>query len=95
MADRTLTAVAGDTADPIRGLRAVAELRTLTDSLELAQVESALGQGMTWQQIADALGVPVLARHSALGDATTVALCWLALRGGRAPSLHGSRPPPR
>ncbi|NZA26805.1 3'-5' exonuclease [Luteimonas sp. SJ-92] len=31
--------------------------------------------------IADALGVPVLARHSALGDATTVALCWLALQG--------------
>lgn len=31
--------------------------------------------------IADALGVPVLGRHSALGDATTVALCWLALHG--------------
>lgn len=30
--------------------------------------------------IAAALGVPVLARHTALGDATTVALCWLALR---------------
>ena len=63
MADRTLTAVAGDTADPIRGLRAVAELRTLTDSLELAQVESALGPGMTWQQIADALGVSKQAVH--------------------------------
>ncbi|WP_162267083.1 exonuclease domain-containing protein [Luteimonas abyssi] len=32
--------------------------------------------------IADTLGVPVLGRHSALGDATTVALCWLAMRGG-------------
>ncbi|MDH5822007.1 exonuclease domain-containing protein [Luteimonas sp. RD2P54] len=31
--------------------------------------------------IADALGVPVLGRHTALGDATTVALCWLALQG--------------
>ena len=30
--------------------------------------------------IATALGVPVLARHTALGDATTVALCWLALQ---------------
>ena len=29
--------------------------------------------------IAASLGVPVLGRHSALGDATTVALCWLAL----------------
>lgn len=32
--------------------------------------------------ITGALGVPVLGRHSALGDATTVALCWLALRSG-------------
>ena len=31
--------------------------------------------------IAGALGVPLLGRHSALGDATTVALCWLALQG--------------
>lgn len=30
--------------------------------------------------IAGALGVPVIARHTALGDASTVALCWLALR---------------
>lgn len=30
--------------------------------------------------IAAELGVPVLGRHSALGDATTVALCWLALQ---------------
>jgi DNA polymerase III subunit epsilon len=33
--------------------------------------------------IAEALDVPVLARHSALGDATTVALCWLAMHGGK------------
>mgnify|MGYP006143705021 FL=1 len=30
--------------------------------------------------IAGALGVPVIARHTALGDASTVALCWLALQ---------------
>lgn len=30
--------------------------------------------------IAGALGIPVIARHTALGDASTVALCWLALQ---------------
>lgn len=30
--------------------------------------------------IAGALNVPVIARHTALGDAATVALCWLALQ---------------
>lgn len=34
--------------------------------------------------IATTLGVPTLGRHSALGDATTVALCWLAIRGAGA-----------
>ncbi|PZO10826.1 MAG: 3'-5' exonuclease [Lysobacteraceae bacterium] len=36
---------------------------------------------LDFRHIADTLGVPALARHSALGDATTVALCWLALQG--------------
>jgi len=36
---------------------------------------------LDFRHISDALGVPVLARHSALGDATTVALCWLAMQG--------------
>lgn len=31
--------------------------------------------------IAPALGIPVLARHTALGDATVVGLAWLALAG--------------
>ncbi len=33
-----------------------------------------------FQHIADTLGVPVVGRHTALGDASTVAACWLALR---------------
>jgi DNA polymerase-3 subunit epsilon len=36
-----------------------------------------------FEQIARHLGVPVLARHSALGDAVTVGLCWLALQSAR------------
>jgi len=39
--------------------------------------------------IARTLGVPVLGRHSALGDATTVALCWLALQPRPAPGGNG------
>lgn len=47
---------------------------------------------LSFGAIAGALGIPVLGRHSALGDATTVALCWLALRAGVVPALTGSRP---
>lgn len=54
---------AADTTDPRAGLRSVASLRTLADSLELRQVEAALRAGMTWQQIADALGVTRQAVH--------------------------------
>ena len=55
--------VASDTTDPRAGLRAVTALRTLTNTLELRQVEAALRAGMTWQQIADALGVTRQAAH--------------------------------
>jgi DNA-binding XRE family transcriptional regulator len=51
------------TTDPRAGLRAVASLRTLADALELRQVEAGLRSGMTWQQIADALGVTRQAVH--------------------------------
>lgn len=55
--------VAADTTDPRAGLRAVASLRVLADTLELRQVEAALRAGMTWQEIADALGVSRQAAH--------------------------------
>lgn len=58
-----IAAVAANTSDPQAGLRAVASLRTLTDTLELRQVEAGLRAGMTWQQIADALGVSRQAAH--------------------------------
>lgn len=58
-----LAATASDTSDPRAGLRAVASLRALTEQLELAQVEAALRQGMSWQGIADALGVTRQAAH--------------------------------
>jgi DNA-binding XRE family transcriptional regulator len=54
---------AADTTDPRAGLRAVAALRRLSDSLELRQVEAGLRVGMSWQQIADALGVTRQAAH--------------------------------
>lgn len=55
--------IAADTSDPRAGLRAVASLRVLTERLELAQVEAGLRRGMSWQQIADALGVSRQAVH--------------------------------
>jgi DNA-binding XRE family transcriptional regulator len=54
---------AADTTDPRTGLRAVASLRRLADTLELQQVEAALRSGMGWQAIADALGVSRQAVH--------------------------------
>lgn len=41
---------------------------------------------LDFRHIAASLGVPVLARHSALGDAVTVGLCWLALQSPRRPA---------
>lgn len=55
--------IASDTTDPRAGLRAVSSLRTLTDALELRQVEAGLRSGMNWQAVADALGVSRQAVH--------------------------------
>lgn len=35
---------------------------------------------LDFAHIADTLGVPMIERHTALGDAVTVGLCWLALQ---------------
>jgi len=59
----TIANIASDTTDPRTGLRAVASLRLLADTLELRQVEAGLRAGMTWQDVADALGVTRQAVH--------------------------------
>ena len=64
--------------DPDTGLRAVAALRTLTDRLELLQVENARRIGWSWQDIASRLGVT---KPGAAGD-----------RGAGAPPGPGARP---
>lgn len=52
-----------DVGDPAAGLRAVAALRQVTETLELAQVEAALGAGMGWVDVASCLGVTRQAVH--------------------------------
>ena len=43
--------------DPDVGLRAVAALRSLTEQMEILQVDNARTQGWSWREIADRLGV--------------------------------------
>jgi predicted transcriptional regulator len=49
--------------DPSEGLRAVAALRRLLERVERIQVESARDRGLTWQEIAEELGVSKQAVH--------------------------------
>jgi DNA-directed RNA polymerase specialized sigma24 family protein len=49
--------------DPSEGLRAVAALRRLLERVERIHVESARERGLTWQEIADELGVSKQAVH--------------------------------
>lgn len=60
---RQISELATDVSDPRAGLRAIVSLRALADSLELRQVEAALAAGMSWQAIAEALGVSRQAVH--------------------------------
>lgn len=63
------TELAAETAstDPATGLRAVASLRVLLESLEELQVENARRLGWSWQQIAELLGVSKQAAHKKHG----------------------------
>ncbi|MFC8190490.1 hypothetical protein ACFUMH_02370 [Cellulomonas sp. NPDC057328] len=63
MEEPRVAVAAGDTSDPLTGLRAVSSLRVLVESYELRQVEAALRAGMSWQEVADALGVTRQAVH--------------------------------
>ena len=58
-----LAGTAADTSNTSRGLRAVAALRRLLETLELRQVEQALRQGASWSDIAADLGVTRQAVH--------------------------------
>ena len=53
--------------DPAVGLRAVASLRALLESLEALQVRRAREEGWSWQQIANGLGVTKQAAHEKHG----------------------------
>lgn len=63
MTSPNIAGTAADTSDPKAGLRAIVTLRSLADKLELEQVEAALNSGMTWKDIADALGISRQAAH--------------------------------
>ena len=63
MSEATKLAAAAGSRDPVVGLRAVAALRRLLETLEALQVENARGQGWSWQDIATALGVSRQAVH--------------------------------
>ncbi|SDQ44528.1 hypothetical protein [Quadrisphaera sp. DSM 44207] len=58
-----LAATASDPEDHAAGLRAVAALRRLLETLELRQVEQALAHGASWSDIAAELGVTRQAVH--------------------------------
>jgi DNA-directed RNA polymerase specialized sigma24 family protein len=67
MSEATKLAGAASSADPAVGLRAVAALRALLETLERLQVENARAQGWSWQQIAERLGVSKQAVHKKHG----------------------------
>lgn len=54
--------------DPAEALAAVMALRLMADKLERSAVSAALGQGWSWSQIAQALGVSKQAAHKRLAE---------------------------
>jgi len=63
MSEATKLADAAGSRDPVVGLRAVAALRRLLESLEALQVKNARDHAWSWQDIATALGVSKQAVH--------------------------------
>lgn len=63
MSEATKLAGAAGSKDPAVGLRAVAALRTVLESLEALQVANARDAGWSWEQIARVLGVTKQAVH--------------------------------
>ena len=70
--------------DPETALAAVVALRLMADRLEAAAVASALDQGWSWAQIAQALGVSKQAAHKRLSG--------LSAPTGRSPSTPAQEP---
>ena len=67
--------------NPEAALAAVVALRLMADRLEAAAVASALEQGWSWAQIAQALGVSKQAAHKRLAGLA-----------GRPPTLRAQEP---
>ena len=63
MSEATKLAGAASSKDPAIGLKAVAALRRLLDSLETLQVGNAREQGWSWDAIAREMGVTKQAVH--------------------------------
>jgi hypothetical protein len=61
------TLAATNSQDPDVGLRAVAALRGLLETLEVLQVDNARAKGWSWQDIATRLGVSKQAVHQKHG----------------------------
>jgi hypothetical protein len=53
--------------DPAKGLRASLALHRLAERVEAHQVAVARGQGWSWQQIGDALGITRQSVHAKYG----------------------------
>ena len=53
--------------DPARGLRAALALHRIAERVEARQVAVARGQGWSWQQIGDALGITRQSVHAKYG----------------------------
>lgn len=56
MSARDLTDIL-ESSDPLLGLRVVGALRRLAEQVEWASVDLARREGLTWEQVGDALGM--------------------------------------